>query len=75
MTNPILASHYPMTSNTILLPHSWPNAEPANGVLNSHAGDYPGGGADTVSVRFQHEVGGGNINITSGTLRARVFKY
>lgn len=31
--------------------------------------------ADTVSVRFQHEVGGGNINIASGTLRARVFKW
>lgn len=29
--------------------------------------------ADTVSVRFQHEVGGANINLASGTLRARVF--
>lgn len=31
--------------------------------------------ADTVSVRFQNEVGAGNINIGSGTLRARVFHH
>ena len=43
MANSILDSHYSGTSNTILVSHSWPNAEPANGVLNSHAGDYPGG--------------------------------
>lgn len=42
MANSILTSHYPTTSNTILLSLSWPNGASANSILATHDADYGG---------------------------------
>lgn len=53
MANSILTSHYPSTSNHILLSNNWPSNTSSNTVLASHDASYPapgGGGAFSATL-------------------------
>lgn len=66
MANPILDSHMPTSSNTILNSHGWPNNTSGNALLVSHGDPYVEG-ADTYPDAFYFADIAGTVALSTNT--------